>query len=330
MADRIYVIAGKDESLVGAKCQELLDKLLDSQQRMTALLSVSGEEASISDVLDELRTLPFLADKRVVAVKGADEFISKHRPILEKYFEKPAPTGILVLTVSSWAGNTKLAKKLPNVGKLIEITQPKRAMLPGLLTQYAAEKHKVKINRDAVEVLIDLAGEELTQLYNEIDKLTLFARGENVITLQHVESLVGHHRVYDAFEVIDAMAAGDPGQAVKRLRNMFEEGKDAEYSVVGAFAFHVRRMFQAKAMLEKRMNPGEIVSRLRIWSNKDRFFAQLQRMSLTQVAGLLDELAAIDYATKTGQAQAPVAIEQLVLKLAGATASPPRAIPPQR
>jgi len=330
MADRIYVIAGKDESLVGAKCQELLGRLLDPQQRMTALLSVSGEEASISDILDELRTAPFLADKRVVVVRGADEFISKHRSILEKYFEKPAPTGILVMTVSTWNAKTNLAKKLPDVGKLIEIIQPKRAMLPGLLTQYAAEKYKVKINRDAAEVLIELVGEELTQLHNEIDKLTLFARGEKVITLQHVESLVGHHRIYDAFEVIDAVTAGDTGQAVKRLRNMFEEGKDAEYSAVGAFAFHVRRMFQAKAMLEKHMNPGEIVGRLRIWSNKDRFFAQLQRMSLAQIAALLDELAAIDYATKTGQAQAPVAIEQLVLKLAGATASPPRAVSTQR
>lgn len=326
MADRIYVIAGKDESLVGAQCQELLEQLLDPQQRMTALLSVSGEEASISDILDELRTAPFLADKRVVVVRGADEFISKHRPILEKYFEKPVPTGVLIMTVSSWNAKTNLAKKLPDVGKLIEITPPKRAMLPGLLTQYAAEKHKVKINRDAAEVLIELVGEELAQLYNEIDKLTLFARGEKAITLQHVESLIGHHRIYDAFEVIDAVTAGDTGQAVKRLRNMFEEDKDAEYSAVGAFAFHVRRMFQAKAMLEKRTNPGEIVGRLRIWSNKDRFFAQLQRMSLEQIAALLEELAAIDYATKTGQAQAPVAIEQLVLKLAGATGSPSRAV----
>ena len=324
MTESIYIIAGKDESLVGAKCQELLGHLLDPQQRMTALLSASGDEVSISDVLDELRTAPFLADKRVVVVKGADEFISKHRPILERYFEKPAPTGILVMTVSTWNANTKLAKKLPDVGKLIEIIQPKRATLPGLLTQYAAEKHKVKINRDAAEVLIELAGEELAQLYNEIDKLTLFARGEKTITLQHVESLIGHHRVYDAFEVIDAMVAGDTGQAVKRLRNMFEEDKDAEYSAVGAFAFHVRRMFQAKAMLEKRTNPGEIISRLRIWSNKDRFLAQIQRLSLPQIATLLDELAAIDYATKTGQAQAPVAIEQLVLKLAGIGAAPPR------
>jgi DNA polymerase-3 subunit delta len=327
MADRVYVIAGKDESLVGAKCQELLDKLLDPQQRMTALLSVNGDDVStsISDVLDELRTLPFLADKRVVVVRGADEFISKHRSSLEKYFEKPAPTGVLVLTVSTWDARTRLSKMLSKVGTLVQIEQCKRWELPGVVVQYAAEKHKVKLNRDAAEVLVELVGEELAQLYNEIEKLTLFARGEKVITLQHVESLIGHHRIYDAFEVIDAVVAGDTGQAIKRLRNMFEEDKDAEYSAVGAFAFHVRRMFQAKAMLEKRTSPVEITNRLRIWSNKDRFLAQLQRMSLTQIAALLDELAAIDYATKTGQAQAPVAIEQLVLKLAGATASPPRA-----
>jgi len=321
MTDRIYVIAGKDESLVGAKCQELVDGLLDPQQRMTALLSVNGDDAQISDILDELRTLPFLADKRVVVVKGADGFISAHRDTFEKYFEKPAPTGTLILTVSTWAANTNLAKMLPKVGSLIKLEAPKRWELPGMLVQHAAEKYNVKLSRDAAEALVELVGEEPAMLFNEIDKLTLFARGEKTITLQHVESLIGYHRIYDAFEVLDAVTAGDTPQAIKRLRNMFEEDKDAEYSAVGAFAFHVRRMFQAKAMLEKRTNPAEIASRLRIWSNKDRFFAQLQRLSLPQIAAILDELAAIDYATKTGQAQAPVAIEQLVLKLA-ATSSP--------
>jgi len=327
MTDRIYVITGKDESLVGAKCQELVDELLDPQQRMTALLSVDGDQASISDILDELRTAPFLADKRVVVVRGADDFISKHRTVLEKYFEKPSPTGIFILTTSSWDARTRLSKMLPKVGALVQLEQPKRWELPGVLIQHAADKYKVKLNRDAAELLIDLAGEELAQLHNEIEKLTLFARGEKTLTVQHVESLVGHHRIYDAFEVLDAITAGNTAEAIKRLRNMFEEDKEAEYTVVGAFAFHVRRMFQAKAMLEKRVSPGEIIGRLRIFSNKDRFFAQLQRMSLAQMAGLLDELAAIDYATKTGQAQAAVAIEQLVLKLASAGASDRRTIP---
>lgn len=317
MADRIYVIAGKDESLVGTRAQELVDELLDAEQRMTALLSVDGDEAVVSEVLDELRTVPFLADKRVVLVKNADGFVSKNREILERYFEKPAGTGVLVLAVASWDARTRLAKMLPKVGSLVTMEAPPKWKLPEHLMQYAATKHKIKLNRDAAEMLVELIGEELAQLYNELEKLILFARDEKVIRVDHVESLTGHHRIYDAFEVIDATIGGNAGQAITRLRNMFEQDKSAEYSVVGAFAFHLRRMFQARALLDKRINPAEIAKQLRIWYNKDRFFAQLQRTTLSQIATFLEELAAVDHATKTGQAQAAVAVEQLVLRLAG-------------
>ena len=147
------------------------------EQRMTGLSSVDGDEASVAEILDELRTTPFLTDKRVVVVRKADGFVSKHRDILEKYFEKPAATGVLVLTVSTWDARTRLAKMLPKVGTLIELTPPPRWKLPEHLMQHAAAKHKVKLNKDAAEMLVELIGEELTQLYNEVEKLTLFAHG---------------------------------------------------------------------------------------------------------------------------------------------------------
>ena len=59
-------------------------------------------------------------------VKEADSFVSANRGALEKYFDKPSPTGILVMTVGSWAKTTKLAKKLSKAGKLIDVTPPKR------------------------------------------------------------------------------------------------------------------------------------------------------------------------------------------------------------
>jgi DNA polymerase-3 subunit delta len=321
MGDRVYVIVGKDESLVGARCQELLDTLLEPEQRMTGLFAVDGDEAAVAEVLDELRTTPFLTDKRVVAIRGADGFVSKNREILEKYFEKPAASGILVLTVSTWDARTRLAKMLPKVGERIELTPPPRWKLPEHLVQYAAGKYQVRLNRDAAEILIELIGEELPQLYNEVEKLVLFTRGEAAIRIDHVEALTGHHRIYGAFEVIDAMIGGCVGRAVSRLRNMFEEDKSAEYTAVGAFAFHLRRMFQAKVLLEKRMSTEAIAKQLRIWGNKDRFFAQLRQISLVQIAAFLEELAAIDHATKTGQGQAPVLIEQLVLRLAATGAA---------
>ena len=316
MHEPIYVIAGNEDSLVNAQCRELLDHLLEPSQRTTGLFDADPTSVSASDVLDELRTVPFLTDKRVVLVKGADDFISENRQLLEKYFDNPCRTGILVLTVSSWQGKTKLAKKLSKVGKLIKAIPPKPWQLPARLSKYASDAHDKKLTKDAAELLIELVGDELPRLYSEIDKLTLFADTAKSITPRHIELLIGHNRLFNAFAVIDAVIAGSAAQAVERLRRMFAGDKAAEYTVVGAFAFHFRRMFNAKVLLEKGIRRDEVAKRVRIWSNKESFFKQLRQMSLKQIGEYLQQLGETDYAIKTGRAKAKVAMEQLVLKLA--------------
>ena len=315
MHELIYVIAGKEESLVNAECRALIDQLLEPQQRTTGLLNAEAAQVSVSDVLDELRTAPFLTDRRVVVVRGADDFVSENRQLLERYFDNPCATGVLVLTVSSWPKQTKLAKKLGKVGKLISVTQPKSWQLPGRLVKYAGDAHDKKLTTEAARLLVELIGDELARLYSEVDKLALFAVVEKVITPDHVEQLIGHNRVFGVFQVIDAIITEDVGRAVDRLRNMFAEDKTAEYTVVGAFAFHFRRMFSAKALFSKGLGAGEVASRLRIWANKDGFFQQVRKMSLEQIGSVLQQLATIDFKIKTGQTKADVAVEQLVLNL---------------
>ena len=178
------------------------------------------------------------------------------------------------------------------------------------------DAHDKKLTTDVAELLIELTGDELGPLYREIDKLALFATDEKTITARHVESLIGHNRLFNAFAVIDAVTAGNTAQAIDRLRSMFAEDKSAEFTVVGAFAFHFRRMFNAKALLEKGVSAGEVAPRLRIWYNKDAFFSQLHKITLQQIGTYLQQLARIDYAIKTGRTKPQVAIEQLVLKLA--------------
>ncbi len=312
----IYVIAGKDDSLVGAECEKLLDKLIEPQQRPVGLFNADPAQVSAAQILDELRTLPFLTEKRVVLVKAADKFVSENRHLLEKYFDSPCSTGILVLTVSNWDARTRLAKKLPKVGRLLSVTAPKPWQLPPRLIKYAGEAHDKNLTKATAELLIELTGDNLPRLYSEIDKLALFVADEKVITPRHIESLIGHNRLFNAFAVIDACLAGNIAKAVSRLRNMFAADKSAGYTVVGAFAYHLRRMFNAKVLLEKGIRPDEIANRLRIWYNRDALFAQLRKVSLAQIGANLQQLAATDYAIKTGRTKPQVAIEQLVLKLA--------------
>lgn len=316
----IYVIAGKEETIVNLECKGLLEELLEPAQRAVAFFEADAETATISEVLDELRTAPFLTDKRVVAIRNADDFVSANRQLLEKYFDNPSPSGVLILTVSSWHSNTKLAKQLSRVGELITVTQPKPGQLPQRLCQYAKETYDKEIEKDAAELVVELTGDDLGRLYSEVDKLATFAHKEKSITTGHVELLIGHNRLFNAFAVIDAITAGDVQGAVERLRRMFAEDKNTEYTVVGAFAFHFRRMFGAKVLLEKGQRYDHVAGKVKIWSNKDAFFAQVRKLSLRQIGRYLQKLGEIDHSIKTGRTKAHVAMEQLVLGLVAGSA----------
>jgi len=311
----IYVIAGKDDFLLGRQCQPLLDKLIDPAQRQTDLFDADPDRVTITEVLDELRTLSFFTGRRVVLIKNADDFISDNREQLERYFDNPSGPGILVLTVKSWPKTTKLAKKLDGVGELISVAEFKKYELPQFAMTHAATYGKT-MSKATAELLVELVGDEPGRLASEVDKLALFADAQKMITTAHVESLIGHNRLYNAFAVIDAMTAGDIAAAIERLRMMFAADKSAEYTVVGAFAFQFRRMFSAKAMLDKGVKQFQVAKDLRIWGDTDGFFRQLSKMTLAQTGSLLQELANVDYSIKTGHSTAPVAMEQLVIRVA--------------
>jgi len=316
MTPLVYVIAGKDPSLVNDACAKLLDSLIDPADRPLGLFALDAADIiTAADVFDELRTLPFLTKKRVVLIKKADKFVSKNRQLLEKYFDNPSPTGTLIVTVTNWDGRTTLAKKLPSLGKLINVEQPKRNQFPSRLTAYARDAHHKKLDYNAANLLIELAGNNLPQLYSEIDKLALFADEQSLITTSHIESLIGHNRLFNAFAVIDSLIVGDIANAVTRLRTMFAQDRSAEYTFIGAFAYHFRRMFNAKILLQKGSNTGEISKRLQIWTNKESFFKILRLVSFAQLADVLQRLAVMDYQIKTGRTNPRVAAEQFLFQL---------------
>jgi DNA polymerase-3 subunit delta len=312
----VYVIAGKDSASVNSQSDKLLDKIIEPAERATGLLNVDPAKVSAVEILEELETIPFLSKKKVVLIRSADKFISSNRNLLEKYFDKPSTTGILILTVNTWDSRTKLAKKLPGIGQLTSIKPPKAGQLPFRLVEYASDAHNKKLSTDTARLLIEFAGDSLGQLYSEIDKLALFKQDEKVITSRDVEALIANNRFYNAFEVIDAMIDGNVGRAVQRLRMMFDEDKNTEFTVVGAFAFHFRRMFNAKALLEKGYSVSEVASKVNIWNKRESFFSHLSKLSLDKIGMVLQRLGQIDYEIKTGRTKAPIATEQLVLNLA--------------
>jgi DNA polymerase-3 subunit delta len=310
-----WIIFGEDPFLVGKEYEKRLNELLTAEERGMALYEPRADEAKIVDVLDELRTLPFLATKRVVLIKDAESFIKDNAEALEKYLDNPSPTGTLILTTASWDKRLRFSKKVQAAGCLVEVGNFKSYELPSYVTSYAQQTHGIRLDSSCSKLLVDLTGDDPGRLCSEMDKLAIYAAPKKMITIQDIEALIGQNRMFGAFEVIDSIVSGQSGIAISRLRNMFESDKDADYTVVGAFGYHFRKLFRVKALMAKGMSGQQAAERFGVRFKQREFLQQANSVQLEQIGWVLAELGRIDYGIKNGLTTAPVAMERLIMKV---------------
>ena len=313
----VYLVGGPDLFLADQQIRDLVDHLLSPDQRQLAFWQPPEENLpEVAEILDELRTLPFLASRRVVLIKNAENFISGNREHLEKYLENPSPTGVLILQVGKVDSRTRLSKSVMKLGGVIETGQMKPHEIPKFASGYCQQHFGKALNHSAAQMLVQFVGDETGRICSEIEKLVTFVGEKKSITPDDVQALVGQNRMFDAFEVIDAMMNHRIEEALRRIRKMFETDRSTEYTVIGAFAYHFRRLFSAKAALEKGQSQQQAARKAGIPSFiQDRFFAQLRLVTLVQLGKIMARLGEMDFMVKTGQTTAPSAMERLIVRI---------------
>jgi len=314
----IHVVFGKDRRRAIDTVHEITRSVLADADPQLSLRHFEGPDAVLADVLDELRTLPFLSPCRLVVIKEADPFISNYRQKLEKYLEKPSETGVLLLVADSFPGNTRLAKIAKQIGRVYPCELVKPRQLNDYLRDYAARTHQLTLDRNTAALLISLAGDNSGQLSAEIDKIATFlaspGRRRSKITPADIEALVGNNRHYDVFNVIDALTQSDIGRDLERLDRMLSQDRNAEYSAVGAFAWYFRRLYHARLMLDRGAPSAAVIKQLRVWSQPDQFIRQAQRMNISRLAQALKGLMNIDFSSKTGGGSVKSGLEKFIVQ----------------
>lgn len=315
----VYAISGEDGYLANRHCRQLLDGLLSPDERVMALFQPAEDELGslgITEVLDELRTLPLMASRRVVLLKSADAFLRNHREALEKYLESPSPCGVLILQVGNIDKRWKLTKQIAELGGLIDAGPMKAYQLPKFAADLCRSELGKSLDSQAAGLLVELVGEETGRIRQELEKLVVYVGDRKSITARDVHELVGANRAGGAFEVIDAIFEKQPQKVFQKLRNMFGHDASTEFTVVGAFSYHFRRLFQAKALMEKGTPAAQAAKQAGVPPFiQKQFFAQIQQLSLVQLGKILLRLGEIDYEIKTGRTTAPSALERLIVQI---------------
>ena len=241
---------GEDDFLRRLARDRLRETLLADGEDFSSR-RVTGKDAELATVLDDLRTVSlFGSDRTLVQLDDADEFVSKHRGQLEKYLEKPSNAGVLILEVRAWPKNTRLYKALDKTGLQIDCAAPKPAKLRSWLNKWSSARHGAKLDGAAAELLLEIIGPELGLLDQELAKLAAFAAEEARITAQMVKELVGGWRAKTTWEMLDAALGGEAREALSQLDRLLAAGEHP-VALLGPIGFTLRRFAAAARNIDR-------------------------------------------------------------------------------
>jgi DNA polymerase III subunit delta len=307
----IYVIAGQDVYLRAQAVGQLRAFLLGKDEGLGEV-RFDGKSVDLITVLDEVRTLPFLADRKVVFVDDADKFITENRELLEKYFDAPNPQGVLVLVTDTWRKATKLDKKI-SPEQILAAESMKGQSLTSWVMGQVRQSGK-EMSSACAQELISAVGSEAGRLSTEVEKLALYLGERKQITAADIQALTGHTAEESVFLITDLMAEGKAREVLTTLEQILDADRSAEYSMVGVLTFSIRRLLKAKTMLDSGIKQGEVLSACRVYPGMaPRFLSQLKRFTVERLKRLIDELAQVDYGNKTGLGQARMNLEKFIL-----------------
>ena len=319
----LIAIFGDEEFQKSRALTERLDQLLPPEvDRAMALCDYDGTKSaeqggpSLASVMDDLATLPFLSDRRVVIIRDADSFISEYRDKLENYAKSPAPTATLILCCRSFPKSTKLYKAaIASGGVAVECKKLNPRGLAEFVTEQATA-HGKRLDRGVAARLVDLVGQDQGLLSGEVEKLCLYALDRKSVTGDDLSDLVGQTREEKIFAVMDAAANGDLCSALRLWHNVIATDPSAVFKALGGIAFKLRQWITAHDMAASGTPINQIAPRVMMWGRIEELQQLLRRVSADRLKRLLAGIAALDAKAKSGTRSIDTGIEAFLLRLA--------------
>jgi len=249
----------------------LLDDAVDLVSRALlpdpSALALSREifearEAEAEAIVQSALMLPWSGARRLVVVRGVGSLSAKQGEPLAAYLKSPNPSTVLLLLADdTLEASHWLLKTVPGAAIVSALPPAGRQLAPWLKARAQADGFEVE--EAAASLLVELLGDDLTQLLGEVEKAALAGGPENRhVGVAEVRAVVGEHRVHGIFELTRALARRDSAAALALLESLLNGGEDP-LGVLAMLAREGRATWQAAEGLRRGRAADDVARALR-------------------------------------------------------------------
>ena len=266
----VHLLVGEDVRLI-EQAVDAIENTIDEADRPFAIDRLYAAESGGGpvDIAAAARVLPMLGDRRVVIVLRAERLLKPKRAAraaeiveidadgddvafdfapLEDYLASPVPFSNLVFVATGVDRTRRFTKRLLEKAQVTEFSglplpaqmgkRDARAAAMGLAQELIAAAGRT-IDQPALQLLADRAGNDITKLRGDIERLLLYTEGQPRITGADVDEVAAvSTAVDDEWGVVNAIGDGDAARALREVAIRLDRG-DSVHMMVGQLRWWV-------------------------------------------------------------------------------------------
>src|SRR5918992_5094605 len=255
-----YLVHGDDDARIDA-WRLRLRRRAEAERGPGGLEAFEGSASSPEQVAASLSALTFDTGSRYLLVDDAGAWKAADLAPLEAVLKQPPADTALVLI-----GRGKPLKQLVKLaesagGEIREEAAPKPWELPKWVADRAREEG-LELDKEAAKTLVTLAGPGQQRLAREVEKLALGMHPEGRASADDVERLAAADAAPQAYELADALAAGDM-RAAMSLAEELESHGERPGRLMFPVVRRLRDVQRAAALLEAGVSEQEAAKALK-------------------------------------------------------------------
>jgi DNA polymerase-3 subunit delta len=327
----LYILSGQDDFSLTQSLEEIKREIGDQALLVGSITTLDGQQVTLEQLRPICETVPFLAGKRLVIIKGLlERFDAKGRPRRQKkstrtdqpdepislgaYIGEIPDSTIVVLQESKIAGNNPLFRELADKAVVKSFPLVRGTKLSQWVQKQVKEEGG-SISPQAVDLLAKLVGSNLWTMASEINKLVLFTSGRR-IEGDDIRALVSDTQQVNVFAMVDAIVEFKTEIAGQSLQRLFQSGAAPAY-LLAMLSRQIQMIVRVKELSKQRKPRTEIQDRLGITQEfiLHKTLAQAGRYSLPRLRGVYHQLLETDLSIKTGKYGGELALNILVAEL---------------
>jgi len=287
----ITTLAGKNDFLIQRRLLQLTEKFLAAESDI-ALEKIDAAETEFEALLDAVQSVPFLAQTKMVVVRGlAANKLAAER--IEQLIDSVAPTTELIIVEPNPDKRTVYFKVLKDRTQLEEFNELDVRQLAQWLVAEAKNQAANLTLADA-NYLVERLGPNQMMLANELDKLVTH---EPKISRETIELLTEKNPQSKIFDLLDATFAGNKNKALELYEEQRAQKVEPQ-AIMALLAWQLQVIALAK--LGEGKTPGQIAQDSKMSPYPLTKAQSLARkISRVQLQQMIDEALRIDYTSKT-------------------------------